>query len=149
MAYNTIKIKKYSDVIEECEAAAALYPGALIEIDSNGAVQNNSDSALICQKMVALEDELQGNGIDDAFAAEDWVQCWIMGPGDVAYMILYDGENVVIGDYLESNGDGTLIKLVSGVALFVALEALDLSGSSGAETSGELGYNKRIAVRAL
>jgi len=67
----------------------------------------------------------------------------------VAYMILYDGENVVIGDYLESNGDGTLIKLGSGVALFVALEALDLSGSSGAETSGELGYNKRIAVRAL
>lgn len=147
--YNTIKVKKFADVVEEFEAAGAIYPGMLVEMDSNGkVVAHNSAAARACI-MIALENELEGEGIDDAYASGDKVQVWFAGRGDMAYMVLSDGEKVVKGDMLESNGDGYLQKLTTGYALAVAEEAVDLSGSSGEESSEALGYNKRILVRIM
>lgn len=158
MSYNTIKLKKYLDIVNERAAAAAIYPGMLIEITSANAVQAHDSAGQFGQKILALEDELQGNGIDDAYASGDQVQCWHMVPGEEGYAILADGETAVIGSLLESNGDGYLkvadTESAGGVTypgsvLFVALEALDLSGSSGEESSGALGYNKRLRVMAV
>jgi|SRR6056297_501741 len=162
MAKNTIKLKKYSDVIEELVAASAITPGMLVEEDSNGKVQAHQNSGQNILQMFALEDELQGNGIDDDYSADDPVQVWIPYRGDQVYTILADGENVSIGDFLESNGDGYLKKHVADTwesadtgtiytnqIVAVALEALDLSGSSGEEDSGALGYNKRLMVRVV
>jgi len=92
---------------------------------------------------------LQGNGIDDSYSADDPVQVWIPYRGDEFYGVLIDGENVAIGDFLESAGNGYLKKYTSGVIVGVALEAVDLSGSSGEESSGALGYNKRILVKVV
>ena len=59
---------------------------------------------------------------------------------------------------LESDGNGYLqvaaAESASGATypesvVGVALEALDLSGSSGEESSGALGYNKRIKIRVI
>jgi hypothetical protein len=108
--------------------------------------------------MFAIEDENQGNDIDDAYAADDRVVCWIPQRGDQVQAVLSDGENVAIGDYLESNGDGTLKKYVASGQdsdadpitqnriVGQADEAVNLSDSSGAESSGTLGYDKRINV---
>lgn len=159
MAYNTIKIKKYSDVVEEITATAvAITPGSLLELASATTIQVHSTSGGNALPMFALEDELQGKGIDDNIAASNKVQVWIPGRGDQVYAILKDGQNVSAGDFLESNGDGTLKKHSADsagaveypeVIVGVALEALDLSASSGAESSGALGYNKRIKVRII
>lgn len=149
MSYNTIKVKKYSDVIEEKVAAAAITPGMLLELTSDGEVQAHSSAGGKNLLMVALEDELQGNGIDDAYGADDVVQVWIPGRGDEGYLVLADGEDVSIGDALESAGTGYLRAYTSGEKVAVALEALDLSGSSGEESSGALGYDKRILVKFL
>jgi len=160
MAYNTIKIKKYSDVIEEITATeVAITPGSLLELDSAGTVQAHSTAGGTVLPMFALEDELQGKGIDDNIAASNKIQVWIPGRGDQVYAILQDGEDVSIGDFLTSNGTGSLKKLtvdsagglepVNSPIVGVALEAVNLSDSSGGESSGALGYNKRIKVRII
>jgi hypothetical protein len=146
-AYNTIKVKKYSDVIEEYTAYAAITPGNFVEIYSaDGYVRKHSTEGGNCLPMIALEDELQGKGIDDDYAAGDKVQCWIPYRGDQGYVLLEDGETIVIGDWLMTNGSGRVQKLdaetlSAAEALSVvaqALEALDLSGSSGVETTNRL-----------
>jgi hypothetical protein len=155
---NTIKLKKYSDVVKEKVAASAITPGMLITLDTNGKVTAHASAEQAAVPMFALEDELQGNGIDDAYAAGDPVQCWYPARGDEVYAILTDGENASIGDNLVSAGDGGLQVFAAGSAGEVeypncivarALEAVDLSGSSGEESSGALGYDKRIIVEIV
>lgn len=141
-------------------AVAELYPGHLLERTSADKVQKHSTSGGTCAlPMFAIEDENQGKGIDDAFAADARVVCWMPQRGDQVYAVLADGQSVAIGDYLESNGDGTLKKFSPDTAdsddpftgydrqvVAQADETLDLSDSSGGETTGTLGYDKRIKV---
>ena len=147
MAKNTIKVKKYGDHIEEIVAGGAITPGMLIAEGSAGTVAAHGSAGANAIPMFALEDELQGNGVDDAYASGDPVQCWYPYRGDQVYALLADGETIVVGDLLESNGDGYLKKHTAGSAGVVeyplavvgqATEALDLSGSSGAETTQRL-----------
>lgn len=168
MAYRTIKAKKYSDVIEELDASTTIIPGELLEIDSSNEVKPHATAGgNVLPPMFALEDELQGNDVDDTFADGDKVQVWIPYRGDQVNAILADGEDVSIGDALESNGAGKLVKHVADVESFesaepgsitvypnqivgVALEAKDLSDSSGGEeSSGVIGYNTRILIRVV
>ena len=149
MAKNTIKLKNYSKVHEEYVAVAAITPGMLVEYTSAGKVQKHSSAGQNMIPMFALEDELQGKGIDDNYAADAPVQVWVAGRGDQVYALLKDGENVAIGDLLESAGDGYLQKHVADIEsggdyiytnqiVGEAIEALDLSSSSGAEPTQRL-----------
>ena len=168
MAKNTIRLKNYVNVFEEIEAASAIIPGELVEIIAAGTVQVHSTEGGNVLPMFAIEDELQGKGIDEAYAAGDQVQVWIPTRGDQVYAILEDGNDVVIGDFLESNGLGEVQLHVADVGdstvggvdhaiVGVALEAVTLSGSSGDESSGwgydsvidVLGTNRRIMIRIL
>ncbi len=147
---NTVKVKKYSDIVEEYDAAAAITPGQLIEHISTGKVQRHSTAEGNALKMFALEDELQGKGLADNYALDNKVQCWVAGRGDHVNALLADGETVVIGSELASNGDGDLRlhDISSGGAEFpdaligYALEAVDLSGSSGADPA-----TRRLLIR--
>lgn len=109
---NTIKLKKYSDVIEEYVAAGTITPGHLVEFDSNGAVAVHSEDGGNAVPIFALEDELQGNAIGEDYSATDRVQCWIPYVGDQVLAWL-SGEAVVKGDYLQSAGDGSLKKFTT------------------------------------
>jgi hypothetical protein len=169
MKYNTIKIKKYSDVIEEYEAYAAIAPGELVQIysadDAKTTVKPHATAAGNAVPMFALEDELQGRGIADTYAAGDRVQVWIPGRGDIVYAILANGQHIEIGDWLESNGDGYLQKHVADVGdstvgtvqkaiIGQALESKDLSAGSDqsvVESAGDagLGASARIRVRIV
>jgi hypothetical protein len=137
MAKHTIKVKKYADVIEEYTAVGAITPGMLIEVTSAGKVQPHSSSAGSALAMFALEDELQGRGIDVDFSADEKVQCWLPGHGDMVYALLADGETAVIGNWLESNGDGKL-KVGTTAPIGQAVEAVDMSGSSGEDPNGRI-----------
>jgi hypothetical protein len=166
MAYNTVKIKKYLDIIVEKVANAAITPGMLIEPMSTDKVRAHATAEGNVIPMFALEDELQGNGINDAYSADDPVQCWIPQRGEEVYAILADGYNIDIGDWLASNGDGYLrehtaeteswevseagsVTVTPLQIVAQALEAVDTSDSSGGESSGALGYAKRIRVRIV
>lgn len=139
---NSIKLKNYVGVQEEYTATAvAITPGMLLELTSGGLVKAHSKASQPVLPMFALEDELQGNGIDDNYAASSKVQVWIPGRGDEVYAILAAGENVAIGDFLESDGNGHLQKWVADTAsstgapiypntiVGMAIEAKDLSAS--------------------
>jgi len=168
MAYNTIKLKKYSDVIEEFEANAAITPGMVVELMSTEKVRKHATaSGNVIPVMVALEDELQGNGINDDYAAGDVVQVWIPGKGDQFYALLKDEETIVIGDALESDGFGKVKKhtveattsadvqevntIYSRPIIGIAMEAKDLSTLPEGSESSATGayYNPRIAVMVV
>lgn len=144
MAINTVKLKVYSNVFEEYTAGAAINPGEWLDLNASGNVILHGTAGGAMTGLVALEDSLQGNGLTDAYASGDQVQCWIPGAGDQVYTILADGENVAIGDYLESDGNGQLRALASGVAVAQALEAVDASDSAATALS-----DRRIKVRKL
>ncbi len=160
----TIRLKNYLNIIEEIDAGGTVTPGMLLLLNSSdNVVAHNAAGQNASPRMFALEDELQGNDIDDNYSTDDKVQVWFPQPGDMVYAILADGENVSIGDELESNGAGYLQAHTADVESFesaeagsitvypeqiigIAREAVDLSDSSGAESSGTLGYNKRIKI---
>jgi len=150
--FNTIKIKKYEDIIIEKAANAAITPGMLIELMSTDKVRAHATAGgNVIPIMFALEDELQGKDIDEAYAAADKVQCWIPRAGDVVLALLADGQNVSIGDALQSDGAGYLTKYVleswesadaqaankiyDKVIVGIALEAQDLSALDGSNSS--------------
>lgn len=138
MAKNTMVLKHYVDVVKEYVAAGAITPGHLIELASTGKVQVHSSAGGFAQKIFAFENELEGEGLANALAAGDRVQCYYMRAGDEVYALLKDGENVSIGDKLVSAGDGTLQKaavdssgtVVEETIVAIALEAVDLSASA-------------------
>jgi hypothetical protein len=143
MAKNTIFIKKYVDNYTEEVVATAktVTPGMLIERTSADAVQPHSTVGGAAQKMFAGEDALQGYGIDDDYAAAARIpKCGICVPGEHVYALLANGENVAIGAKLISNGNGYLRARDSASSgeeplsiVAIALEARDLSSSSGAD----------------
>lgn len=108
MAKETIKLKKYVDIVEEYEAAGTITPGMLVELASATTVQAHSDEDGNALPMFALEDELQGNGISDDYSAEDMVQVWVPVRGEIVNAILASGENASVGNFVTSNGDGKL-----------------------------------------
>lgn len=145
MAYNTIMLKGEGPNIEELVANAAITPGMLIEEMSTGKVRAHATANGNAASMWALEDELQGKGITDAYAADDLVRIWHPKKGDQVYALLSDGESVAQGDFLASNGDGYLQKFVGGDSgaaeelpleiVAKAKEAVDRSTSSGGDTN--------------
>lgn len=132
---NTVRLKNYLNVFEEWEAAAALTPGHLVELTSANKVQKHSTAGETAIPMFALEDELQGKEISDDYAADDPVQVWIPTRGDRVYALLANNENVAVGDFLVSNGDGTLKKYVPA----------EVSGESGFDSGTSLPDQKVVA----
>ncbi len=101
---HSVIIKKYSDVIEEFVANAAITPGHLVEVAlSTGKVRVHATASGNVLPMFALENELEGEGIDDAYAASDPVQVWVPGRGDIVNALLADGQTIAIGDFLFSS----------------------------------------------
>ena len=145
MAKNTVKLKKYLDVNKEFAAGGTITPGMLIALGSANTVAAHAlAGGPVAPKMFALENELEGEGITDTYTSGDKVQCWITVAGEEVYAILADNENIVIGDKLESNGDGTLREWTplnseavghENSLVGIALEAVDTTGSPAATTS--------------
>jgi len=147
MAYRTISIMGPARQ-REFKAGGAITPGHLVEVSSTaGDVVVHSTAGGTAIAMFALEDEGQGKTITQAYADNNEVRCGVFGPGDEVYAILADGENASVGSFLESAGDGTL-RVVDADAsvgdigvqsvVGIALEAVDMSGSSGADPSGRI-----------
>lgn len=139
-----IQLEPRDFIRDEAIANAAILPGMLLERMSTGKFKAHATAGGTAERLVAVEDVLQGNGITDTYAAADRVQANIQRRGNMVYMRLANGQSVAIGDFLVSNGDGYLKKHTvdsSGVVveedkIAVALEAVDMSGSSGVDPDG-------------
>lgn len=109
MAKNTIKLKSYNNVHYESNAAEAVTPGHLVELDSSGDFQKHSTADGPVVPIFALEDAYHGNGIAVDYATDDRLFGWIPGRGDEVYAHI-SVIDVSPGDLLVSAGDGTLRK---------------------------------------
>lgn len=136
MAYKTIVLRG-DGVNNEANADGAIKPGMLVERTSAGKVKAHADATAKAQPAFALEDELQGNGISTDYSDGDLVQFRQFRSGDRVYGIIANGENIAVGDRVQSNGDGYLKEATDPFtyAIGVALEAKDMSDSSGADPS--------------
>lgn len=145
MAIKTINVVGNPRRMER-NAAAAITPGFLCELTSSNTIQKHATAGGSACAMFALEDENRGKEIGDAYTAANVCLFAVFGPGDEVYALLANGETAVIGSKLESNGDGYL-RVVDVDASFgaiavqsivgLALEALDMSGSSGEDPSSQ------------
>jgi hypothetical protein len=97
--------------------------------------------------MFALENSTIGGDIDTDYAAADQCIVGVFAPGQIINALLANGETAAIGSFLESKGDGTLqvsdqTPSAGEVAVEnlvgVAREAVDMSGSSGADPSARI-----------
>lgn len=147
-------ILKGKGIRKERIANAAITPGHLVELMSTDKVRVHASAGGNCQKAFAVENDLIGADIDTAYAATARVQFEVMERGSEVNAILKNGENVAIGDFLESAGNGELQKHVADVDLnapgsanftvytnqivAVAIQAVNLSDSSDADPSNRI-----------
>ena len=132
---NTVVAKGYVNIRDEKEAAGAITPGHLVQRNSAGKVVVHATAGGPVNKLFALEDAYQGKKITDAYASGDTAILWHPVSGEQVNAIA--GGTIAVGDFVESNGDGTLRKYTvtsAGVSEFpasivgVALEAASLGG---------------------
>lgn len=143
MAYKTIAIVGTPNV-QEFVANAAITPGHLCEIMSTNKARVHATAGGTAERLFALEDDNLGGEIGTAYTSDNVARFGYFRAGDQVFAILYDGETAVIGSKLESQGDGTL-RVVDVDSAFsdiginsivgVALEAVDMSDSAGADPS--------------
>ena len=128
---NTITISPTGEGYEQYEALAdaAITPGHVVELLSTGKIQKQNTTSIDVERAVAIEDYLQGNDIADAYSAGNVAMYRIFTRGALVALILADGQNVAIGDKLESAGAGEVKKYSAGVKLFVAMNAVNASDS--------------------
>jgi len=133
---------KGEGVHEEGRAASTIKPGMLIKMNSAGNLIPHGTAGGVAEKSFALEDALQGRGIDDNYASGELVSYALQSPGDVVFAFLSAGEHATPDEFLTSNGDGTL-KVAGGSdnRIAAALEEMDLSDTSDVDT--------RMRVRIL
>lgn len=136
-------VLKGTNVFEEFRAGGAIRPGDLVAINSAGQViKHPSGSVFQAEKMFAVEDALQGNGIDDNYATGDLVFVYIAKPGDVIYGFLSGGEHATPNEYLVSNGDGALkVGSTTNYPVGVPIEEVNATDSNDVD--------ERIRVRIM
>jgi hypothetical protein len=125
MPYFAILLKKFQPVRSEAIAAAAIYPGELVMLDSAGKFALNTASDINARgALIAVEDELQGKDKSDQYASASLVQAEQLQPGDEVQVMLDSTAPaaISIGDRLHPNAGGTVAELANGS--FVALEAV-------------------------
>lgn len=128
-------------VRKEGIASEAITPGHLIELGGANDLQKHSTAGGTVMPTFAVENDIVGDGIDVDYASGDQVLYSHFQRGEEVYALLADGESANKGDFLESNGDGTLRVAVTGSPatdakqsiVAQAQEDLDLSASSNTE----------------
>lgn len=141
MAYNTVVVKGYP-MRKEAVAAEAITPGHLIDLNSSNKLIKHAGAAKTASATFAIENEVFGKGIDTAYVADDNVLYGIFNAGDEVYALVAAAASaIVIGDELESAGNGTIRKVATDTATSQderqsivgrALQAVDNSAGASA-----------------
>lgn len=112
-----------------------LKPGMIAALNSSGELIAQVTEGAACEKLIILEDALQGKTVNDTYTAGTVADAAVIFPGSEAQVLLKAGEKVVVGDYVTGSGTSTFQKLeATQVPLAVALEACDLTASDAVDT---------------
>jgi len=102
-------------------------PGHRVDLIATGL---DLAAAAVAGSAFAIEDDLQGKGIGDDYAAGTRAFYRVFQRGDEVYAWLADGETIAVGATLEGAAAGELAALAAGVAVAEALEAVTTSGAA-------------------
>lgn len=138
--FKTVTIKKGMPCRFERAAGGTITPGHLVQLNSADAFVVHATAGGNAAKFFAIEDAMQGKTIADTYTSTNRVQAELFQPGDEVNAIIADSQNISIGDFLVSNGDGTLIEQTAladvsagedypARTIGVALEAVTTSGA--------------------
>ena len=118
-------------------AATAILPGYLVE-EILATVREHSTAAANAQKLIALTNTSNGGTIDDVYAVGETVRYGAFSTGQKGFLRLAaSAAAIVVGDVLESAGDGTVRIATADAAtdtaqrdaiVAYAVEAVDNSG---------------------
>ncbi len=124
----------------ERDAGSAITPGMLVEINSSNDVIPHNTVGGICDKWVAVESAITGDDIDHAYATGEVVLFNACRQGDEVLLTVNDGEDVSIGELLESAGNGKVVVaegesvgMLTASIVARALQAIDLTDSAGGD----------------
>ncbi len=144
---NTILLKGRG-VRKEGATAAILTPGELVQPNSAGTIAAHSVSGGRAAPSFLVENELLGSEITVDYVSGDNCVYETMSPGhEILALVPASAAAIVIGDELESNGDGTLRLIaadVAGVRAAVTFGLLDAGVIFTANTAGEEGNDITI-----
>jgi|APSaa5957512535_1039671.scaffolds.fasta_scaffold02579_13 hypothetical protein len=98
---------------ERTATAVAILPGYLIEqVPGAETVRAHSTAGGRANIAVAIENSNAGGEVTTAYAVSSKIQYVTPRSGDEILMMIQASENIAIGDWLESAGDGALRELV-------------------------------------
>lgn len=111
-------------------------PGMLLKQASASTLTVHATQGGYAERIIALEDSLQGKTKSDAYVAGNIINAIMPMPGTETQVLLSaSSAAVVIDDQLVSQGDGKFEKIdTADHPLCVATEALDLTASGSADT---------------
>ncbi len=138
---NTIALKG-GFIRKEAEASAGITPGHLVQFGGGNDLQVHGSAGGVGRKAFALENDLIGDAIGDAYVSGDSVQYGVFESGAEINAWLNYGENASKGDGLVSAGDGSLAVVGSGEDASIVAYAMEAVNN----TSG--GVDVRIKVEA-
>jgi len=134
----------------EYPASAALKPGHLVETLSTGKVQKHATHGGVSEMMIALEDALQGNGVTDAYAADDVVTIKAVDRNRRFYGRLpANAVAVTKGSKLMSNGDGTFVLWPSTGSKLYTNAAASTAVSNGVNTEQDYDLTYTLPANML
>lgn len=114
MAYTTIALNA-PHKIDNIKGTGAIYPGMLLE-PYVGTLRIHATTGGTAFRLVALEDDLKGNDVDDVYTTANQIRAGWFLPGDDVVLLLASGVTVADGTLVESDGAGS-VKLVSSDVL--------------------------------
>lgn len=126
----TIVIKS-EPLLKEGKATSEIYPGHLVALTGEAQIGVQTAPKTNVRRAIALENDLLGKSINDAYAVDENVVYGAFYQGQEAYVrVAANAEALVVGDGLESAGDGTVRKVTDGIVIGYAMEAKDNSSNS-------------------
>ena len=140
-APNTILISQRDQVIidDTLRCSAGITPGMLVEMAADSSELKwkvNAAAADMQYHAVALNAPYLNDSISTAYATGDRVPVAFLTPGCVFYGIIPSGQDIAVGDHLQSNGDGKMKEATAttAAASVAHFQSLDAPGAVTADT---------------
>jgi hypothetical protein len=100
---------------ERLAAAADIYPGMLLMVNSSGKFAVHSTAGGKAQLAIAIENSLYGSGVLVVYPISTPVRAILPPRGGIFMGVIATGLHIYKGDLLCSAGDGTLVKATLGI----------------------------------
>lgn len=128
-------VAKGRGIRKELNAGGAVNPGHIVMINGSGlGVVQSGAAATSVALLVAVENELFGKGVEDAYATGDRLLLEHLYPGQEAYFrVAPSNPAVALGTFLETQTGGRVKAVTTGKPILQALEAVDNSGNAASE----------------